>query len=109
MFEVLGYRVMIKPDPVQEATKGGIILQTDKRLDKFNQQTGVIVGIGATAWKDVGPGTPWAAIGDHVMYSKYGSTRVIDPDTADDLTQLGEEYVLVADQDVMCRLSKGDK
>lgn len=106
MLEVLGYRVMIKPDAVQEKTKGGIIIQSDRKLDKHAKHSGVIVSIGSTAWKDVGNGQPWAEVGDHVLYGKYSGTRIIDPDTVDDLTQEGDEYVLVADQDVLCKMTK---
>lgn len=107
--QVLGYRVLIKPDAVQEKTKGGIIIQTDKRLDKFNQQTGTIVSIGAQAWTDVTTGEPWAKVGDYVLYAKYGATRIVDPTTQDDATQEGDEYILVADQDVLCKITKENK
>ena len=102
--QVLGYRVLIKPDEVKKTTDSGIMLVTDERLDKFNQSVGTIVDIGPTAWKDVGKGDRWAEVGDRVVYAKYGCTWIIDPLTQDPITGKGEEYVLVADQDLFCKL-----
>ena len=104
--EVLGVRVMIRPDKVERETASGIIIQSDENLEKYNKPTGTIVSIGKQAWTDVADGTPWAKVGDHVVFAKYAGTWVVDPDTQDPLTGKGEEYVLVNDQDVLCKIEE---
>ena len=105
MLRVLGYRVLIKPDKLEKTTESGIIIKTDENLDKHNMTTGVIVDIGKQAWTDVADKTRWAEIGMRVLYAKYACTWITDPDTIDPLTQKGVEYVLVADQDLLCEIA----
>jgi co-chaperonin GroES (HSP10) len=100
----LGYRVLIKPDPIEKTTASGLIIKTDERLDKHTRHTGTVVKIGSTAWKDVGDGTPWCEVGDKVIYAKYAGSWITDPATVDPLTDKGEEYILIADQDLLCKL-----
>lgn len=107
--EVLGYRVMIKPDETEKYTESGLQIVTDEKLDKFNQQVGTIVSIGPQAWTDVANGTPWAGVGDRVVYAKYGASWIVDPETQDPITGKGDEYVLLADEDILCILEKANK
>lgn len=88
-----GWRILIKPDPAETKSPGGIIIQTENRLNRVGQIFGTVVDIGPQAWKQVGDGTPWAKVGDRVSYAKYGGTVLTDPED-------GEEYVMLNDQDV---------
>lgn len=88
-----GYRVLIKPDPLEEKSEGGIlIVHQDERLARAGTQTGTLVAVGKTAWAD--SPEPWCSVGDHVIYAKYAGKIVTDPDTA-------EEYMIVNDEDVL--------
>lgn len=92
-----GYRVLVKPDPVEKQTDSGIVLALNERKEKAAGTTGRVIGIGPTAWKSYDPGEdwePWAKEGDHIVYSRYGGIWVNDPETH-------EEYILINDQDVL--------
>jgi chaperonin GroES len=88
-----GHRVIIKPDPVEEVSKGGIVLAhgADKKRKESGQHIGVLVKIGPTAWKAFDNGEPWAHVGDHVYFAKYGGYEI---------EHNGETYRVMNDEDV---------
>ena len=92
-----GYRVIIKPDPIEEVTKGGIVLALDERRERAGQMFGTIVRIGPEAWKDYEEG--WAKEGDRVMYSMYSGKTIKDTDT-------DENYLIINDEDVIAIVPK---
>lgn len=100
--EVLGHRVLVKPDPLEKVSSGGIIV-VNEASDNFKREegaivTGTVVSIGPTAWLDPGlGGTPWVAIGDHVVYGKYAGKKVKDPVTE-------EEYQILNDEDIQIKI-----
>ena len=91
--EPAGHRVIVKPDPIEEVSKGGIIIShgSDKKRVEQAQQKGVIVAVGPTAWKAFDDGLPWAKVGDRVYFAKYGG-YVFDHE--------GSEYRLLNDEDI---------
>ena len=105
MLNPVGHRVIVKPDPIQEKTKGGIILaHQDERLEKAGQQFGLLVAAGDQAWKAFGKdhdGEPWAEPGDYVVYSRYAGKFVNDPFTED-------EYVVLNDDDIVMIAKEGE-
>lgn len=106
MLEALLNRVIVKPDPIEEVSAGGILIaQTDSyvRQEKSETSTGVIVDIGPAAWLDpVLGGEPCCEIGDRVVYAKYSGKFVTDPDD-------GEEYSVINDDAVQARIEKCQK
>lgn len=90
-----GHRVLVIPDPIEEKTAGGIIIQTEVTKDREAQaQTfGTIVDIGPNAWMAFDDGKPWAKIGDHVSFAKYGGFVMRDPHDK-------KEYRLLNDEDI---------
>ena len=72
------YNVIVKPDPVEEKTAGGIILApvtTDR--DKFAVQTGTIIDLSphAFSYADWPDGARKPEVGDRVLFGRYkGST-----------------------------------
>lgn len=106
MLEALLNRVIVKPDPIEEISKGGIVIaQTDSyvRQEKSSRSTGVIVGIGPSAWLDpLLGGEPCCSIGDRIVYAKYSGKFIIDPDD-------GEEYSVINDDAVQARIEKCQK
>ena len=96
-----GYRVVIKPDPIEEVSKGGIVIATDyegrKQRERAGQIFGTLVAIGPSAWKDEGEN--WAEVGDRVMYSKYSGKTLKDEDTE-------ETVVIVNDTDIIAIVEK---
>ena len=97
MIEPTGHHVIVKPDHVQELSKGGILITASSDMLKREQAattTGVIVSIGVNAWKAYDGGEPWAAVGDRVYYTKHVSKTI-----KDEVTQ--EEFFLMTDDNIL--------
>lgn len=97
-----GRRVLIKPDPIEEETESGIIVVTDKKLEKAGQMRGTVADFGDLAWKGFEGDEdeePWAQIGDWILYSRYAGKTVEDPITE-------EDYVILNDEDVLAVLDR---
>lgn len=89
-----GGHVLVKPEKVEEVTKGGIILtQTTRDSEQAAATIGTIVAIGPSAWKDLDDGTPWCKLGDKVSYAKYAGVSMKGADN--------ESYVLINDNDIL--------
>jgi len=86
----LGDRVVIKPTPREEVSKGGIVLPDTA---KEKPQEGEIIAVGAGKLTDDGKRLPMdVKVGEKVIYSKYAGTEVkLD----------GEEFILVRQSDVL--------
>lgn len=102
MIEVLGHRLLVKPQELERRTKSGIVIEygEDERRLRAATQLGEVVQVGPKAW---GPphfdGEPWVQVGDYVVFARYSHKSVLDPDT-------GIEYFVVNDEDIQCRISK---
>jgi len=82
-------RIIVKPAPAEEVTKGGIIIP-DTAKEKPLQGTITAVGKGRT--DDNGKLVPMQVkVGDNVLYGKYAGTEI----TID-----GEEYLMMKENDV---------
>ena len=97
--EVKGRRLLVLPDPLQEVSEGGIILQYDKKLERAAQSTGTLVKIGDLAWTGFDKDLQWAEVGDWVLYSKYAGKLVTDPVTNID-------YMVLNDEDLIAVLTR---
>lgn len=85
----LADRVVVKPAPAEEKTKGGIILP-DTAKEKPVQ--GEVVAVGPGRVSDDGKKIPMEVKkGDKVLYGKYSGTEV----TID-----GEEYLIMRESDL---------
>ena len=85
----LADRVVIKPSPAEEKTKGGIILP-DTAKEKPVIGEVVAVGPGKVA-EDGKKILPEVKTGDKVLYGKYSGTEV---------TVEGEEYLIMREADI---------
>lgn len=101
----VGDRILVKPDPVEEITKGNIVVPETVRNQLGNAQTvGTVVSVGADAYthyKETGSDglnvvrsylEPWARVGDRVMFNRYAGKFFEGLD--------GELYVCMRDSDV---------
>ncbi len=87
--KLLADRVVVKPAPAEEKTKGGIILP-DTAKEKPVQ--GEVVAVGPGRVSDDGKKIPMEVKkGDKVLYGKYSGTEV----TID-----GEEYLIMRESDL---------
>lgn len=93
-----GHRVLVKPDPIEEVSQGGIVIATKASEQQLKNATtsGTLVAIGMNAWKGFDSGAPWASVGDRVSYAKYGGRVIKD--------KSGEEFVILNDEDILAIL-----
>lgn len=102
--EAIGFRVLVKPDPVKEQTQGGIIIATNKQLERNATTTGVVINIGPEAFRSYNRTAgftsyvPWVQPGDRVSYAKYAGKWIDD----------GEESFLVLNDEDICARIKDD-
>ncbi|MGQ9732406.1 MAG: co-chaperone GroES [Candidatus Zipacnadales bacterium] len=89
--KVIGDRVLIKQDPEEESKHG--ILLPDSAKEK--PQRGTVIAVGEGRRLDNGKlVAPPVAVGDRVIYSKYGGTEVRDGD---------EEYIVLNSSDIYAK------
>jgi chaperonin GroES len=86
----LGDRLVVKPLPQEEVTKGGIILPDTA---KEKPQQGEVIAVGNGRILDNGQKAPMEVkAGDKVLYGKYSGTEIkLD----------GEEYLIIAEKEVL--------
>jgi len=85
----LSDRIVIKPSPAEEKTKGGIILPDTA---KEKPVIGEVVAVGPGRKADDGKLVPMELkVGDKVLYGKYSGTEV----TID-----GQEYLIMRESDI---------
>lgn len=96
----LDVRVLVKPDRVEEKTKGGIILPDQhKEQQKWATMKGTLVAVGVNAWAEAKQGgfVP-PEPGARVMFAKYGGVNLEGAD--------GDEYRIMNDEDVVASLEE---
>lgn len=86
----LGDRILVKPLPAEEKTKGGIIIPDTA---KERPQEGEVVAVGKG--RPAGDKTTPLEVkkGDRVLYSKYAGTEVRGKD--------GQEYLIMKEDDIL--------
>ena len=90
----LGDRVVIKPSPKEEVSKGGIVLPDTV---KEKPVEGEIIAVGVGKLTDDGKRLPMdVKVGDIVIYSKYAGTEFKDKD---------EELVIMRESDILAKKS----
>lgn len=103
MLKVCGHRILLKPFTLEEvdetykrAKAVGIEIPEleEKRREQNAIDKAIVISVGGTAWRDFG-NTPWAEIGDLIIYPKYSGKWVEDP--ADK-----QKYLILNDDDVLC-------
>ncbi|MCL2039564.1 MAG: co-chaperone GroES [Bacteroidetes bacterium] len=88
-------RIIVKPAPAEEVTKGGIIIP-DTAKEKPLQ--GTITAIGKGRIDDNGKTIPMQLkVGDNVLYGKYAGTEI---------TIEGDEYLMMKENDVFAIVEK---
>ena len=90
--EPLADRLVVKPIEREEMTKGGIILPDTA---KEKPQDGEVLAVGPGRLSDDGKRIPMGvAVGDRVVYAKYGGTEIKIDD---------EELVILRESDVLAK------
>ena len=95
MLKPLGDRIVVRPNPEEEVTKGGIVLPDTA---KKRPREGEVVAAGPGKLLENGQRAALeVAVGDVVVYSEYGGTEV----TVD-----GTEYIILDEGSVLAIKSK---
>ena len=90
----LGDRVVVKPLPKEEVTKGGIVLPDTV---KEKPQEGKIIAVGPGRMTEDGKRIAMdVKKGDVVVYAKYGGTEVKED---------GEELMILRESDILAKKS----
>lgn len=93
----LGHRVLIRPDFVEEKSKGGIILAQDTvKQEQGAQVIGTVLDIGSACWVDINDGLPWCKVGDRVIFAKYSGMKIWNPVEG----KYREDILIVNDTDI---------
>ncbi len=92
-FKPLGNRVVVEPlEDEQQISAGGIYIPDTA---KEKPQEGKVVAVGPGKLSDDGKRIPMeVAVGDTVVYSKYGGTEYKEGDT---------EYLVLRDDDILLK------
>jgi co-chaperonin GroES (HSP10) len=105
--QVVLHRILIKQDKLEDANKdyvkmrelGLVLAETeDRKRAQAGVDTGTVVAIGSTAFKDFGTASP-VVIGDKIAYARFSGKFITDPAT-------GEEFVAANDEDIIAILRK---
>ncbi len=114
--EPCGSKVLVKPDSLEEMTKGGIILPPDvKSRHEMAACYGYVIAVGPDCWKHtvsvkrfnytdkventtVGYSEPFAKPGDRIAFAPHAGAV----NTGED----GEEYWIIHDEDITARVSE---
>ena len=97
----VGYRVLVKPDSLEEYSEGGIqLVYQDERASEAATTKGTVVAIGREAFGQHKGDDPWVEKGDYVYFSKYSGKRVEDPQDKDLLLIMNDEDILGVIRDV---------
>lgn len=93
-----GFTVLVLPIDAEEDIKKDnkesliVIPKSVKDEQRINVSRGTVIAVGNCAWKDLGDGTPWAKVGDKILYAQFGG-KFVDVG--------GVEHVIIQDKDVM--------
>lgn len=92
--EPLDLRCLVLPDPVEEVTRGGIILSDEtKEKEAWKRQRCTLISVGAKAFDGWGEDKPKP--GDRVFVAQYAGSKI----EAD-----GEIYWIINDEDIIGRV-----
>ena len=90
----LGDRVVIKPLPKEEITKGGIVLPDTA---KEKPMEGKVIAVGPGSLSEEGKRVPLdVKVGDIVIYAKYAGTEI---------KENGDELIILRESDILAKKS----
>lgn len=103
MIKPAGHRVVVKQDKLEEvdpkyakAKSFGLVLaeHQDIKREQNGVDTGVVLSIGETAWKDFDT-DPWCKVGDRIAFAKHAGKYLKDGE---------DEVLIINDEDVVAVL-----
>jgi chaperonin GroES len=104
----VGYRILVRPDPVEEVSKGGIIISVgeQKKMEQAAQVRGTVLALGELAYQESREKgyEPWCKVGDKVTYQKWAGMRIPDREG-----NLRDDLLLLNDTDVTSVITEEDE
>lgn len=96
------HRILVKPDDLHAkdqafaaARRMGLeIVEAERKREQAAIDTGTVVEVGPTAFKDFGVSTPPVGVGTVVVYAKYGGKAIVDPATRESFVALNDEDII---------------
>ena len=85
------HRVLVRPDPVETKSAGGIILSLNEKREQAAAEIGTIIALGDTFGVDY-KASVLPVIGDRVYFAKYAGKGIKVDD--EDLLFLNDEDIL---------------
>lgn len=100
--KAVGHLILVRPDPVEEKTEGGIVLALDRKLERNACTKGTVLEVGPEAFLAFQQAAgipmdhrkPWVKAGDRIYYAKYAGKWIDDEATK-------EELLIIRDDDVL--------
>lgn len=93
----LDLRILVKPDPIEEVTKGGIILaDTTRDKQKYAATKATLIAVGDNAYQGWSDDSRKPQPGDRVCYAQYAGAEQKGAD--------GERYCVMNDADLLAVL-----
>lgn len=95
------HRILVKPDNIEDkddtfkrAKEAGIYIHRDEReREQAAVDSGTVIAVGGTAFRDFGTDSPIKA-GDQIVYARYGGKAIVDPSTKEKFVALNDEDVI---------------
>jgi len=88
------HRIILQLDDIEEVTASGIVIPKDLiEKERKAVETGTVISIGETAFKDYGGSLDTIKIGDRVIIAKYSGKEIQDVDKT--------KFVVINDEDVL--------
>ena len=89
-------RIVVKPNDAEETTASGLVIPDTA---KEKPQQGEVLAVGPGRWDEDGENRIPVdiAVGDTVVYSKYGGTEI---------TNEGQDVLILNARDVLAKISK---
>ena len=96
------HRVLVKQDKLEDKDDafkqakalGLYIGDLEQKREQAAIDTGEVVAIGPTAFKDFGLDAPPIKVGQTIVYAKYGGKAIVDPETKETFVALNDEDVI---------------
>lgn len=95
MLKAIAWRVIVKPDPIEEKTSTGIVLALDEKLEKGARMSGIVVDIGPDVFAKSNQYLGGMKLGDRIYFAKYAGKVVVDRHTKEEFIVLNDEDCVV--------------
>jgi len=89
------HRLLVKPDPVETTSAGGIVLAINEKREQAAAERGTVIMLGSTCFKDYGGDENTVKVGDRVFYARYAGKEVSEDSNSN------EKFMLLNDEDIV--------